>query len=377
MVQEGVAAMSLGYFHSIVCTTDGKILVCGRNEHGHLAIDNNNDQHSWNKQSKITADMMTTHDLNAQYWQSKELEASQEYIQEITNSVDQAHAKSADGARVNPAPLWLGSWKRCAKELQERVETYQSLVATQKELKNQQQAHISSLKSKISELQKQLADVEEQERQTSSDLGHHELQLETMQKLQAKCATVAVPETELLQKLNSLLSQKPLVSLESDELALVWWRMGLDDKQQEELKKLKMDGQMMRWGPCDWKTSGLSSYQAAQCHFVSGMCRATGLFTLGALDDEDCVVCNNNTVRSTINLLKEMHVEIADSVIIEGHWITPLLIYAVPDAEVFEGFTYAQILQIRSQLAQLEESHQKHLNEIAKEIHSAAEDGEA
>merc|ERR1712137_632754 len=112
------------------------------------------------------------HSLNAQYWQCNELEASHEHIHEIAIIVHQA--KNTNEVRLSPAPLWLGSWQRCANELQEQASQYQQQVARHQEQRAKQQAEILRLRTQISELQRLLADVEKEELETSTDLCGHE-----------------------------------------------------------------------------------------------------------------------------------------------------------------------------------------------------------
>merc|ERR1712137_1265675 len=149
---------------------------------------------------------------------------------------------------------------------QEQAKQYRQQVTRNKEQRAKQQAEILRLRTQISEMQRHLADVEKEELETSMDLCGHESRLQSLQQLQAQCATMAVPETHHQQELHSLLSQKPLASLESDELSLVWWRMSMDDKQQAQLSELELNGQTVQaMSEAEWLSIGISSYQAA--HF--------------------------------------------------------------------------------------------------------------
>merc|ERR1712137_1102564 len=125
---------------------------------------------------------------------------------------------------------------------QEQAKQYRQQVTRNKEQRAKQQAEILCLRIQISELQRQLADVEKEELETSMDLCGHESRPQSLQQLQAQCATMAVSETQYQQELHSLLSHKPLASLESDELSLVWWRMSMDGKQQAKLSDLEISG---------------------------------------------------------------------------------------------------------------------------------------
>merc|ERR1712000_73133 len=106
------------------------------------------------------------------------------------------------------------------------------------------------------------------------------------------------------------------------------WRMSLNDYQ-AQLQNIELDGELAGLSAIEWQHFGLSAYDASRCHFIATMCQSiTGLNALNALEHEDCAVCSCSTVNSTIVLLKERDINIAESVIREGHWITPFLVYA-------------------------------------------------
>merc|ERR1712137_800865 len=117
---------------------------------------------------------------------------------------------------------------------------------------------------------------------------------------------------------------------------------------------LKMDGG-------DWGAVDLHGIESCRVQYMAPILALPGgVDILEHPDEEDCPVCMSHTVGSTIHLLAERKIRIPPSVIKEGGWITPYLIYHSLPKDQF-GISKENYHAAVIGMKKLRQAHEAHL----------------
>ena len=199
------------------------------------------------------------------------------------------------------------------------------------------------------------------------DRGYHRTSLNQFDIRVEECQALIQREKSRFSALATLLKDTPLPSLQPDQLSLVWQRMDLSHFAQQAMDD-GIDGQMMMYmDTADWTGMDLHGIESCRVQYMAPILALPGgVDILEHPDEEDCPVCMSHTVGSTIHLLAERKIDIPPSVIKEGGWITPYLIYHSLPKDQF-GLTKENYRAAVIGMKKLRQAHEAHLASMGGE----------
>ena len=299
----------------------------------------------------------------------------EQQLEEMDKIIPKAQSRGQRESQEVPiAPLSLGSWQRCSHFLQSKKQEYLDHMATRPTQHEQHQADIRHTEESIGMLRKQLQEQEskliqlrEEEQIMKVAMAQDEFILKQFDVCSSECEALSQREKSRCLELATLLKDTPLPSLQPDQLSLVWWRMDLSHFAQRAME-CGIDGQMMlAMDSADWAAMDLHGIDSCRVPYMAPILALPGgVDILEHPDEEDCTVCMSHTVGSTINLLSERRIPIPPSVIEEGGWITPYLIYQPLPREQF-GLTKEDYRAAVLGMKKLRQDHEAHLASITSD----------
>jgi len=292
--------------------------------------------------------------------------------QQLTEVDVKSQCARREENNVQVAPLSLGSWHRCSELLESKKQQYVAKIADRRAQHEQQQEDINQTKEAIAHLQQQLhaqetklTDLQEAEKTLSEELAHDDGRIQQIDNLKTECDSLGQVEKQRTEELAALLKEKPLRTLQPDQLALVWWRMDLPQFAQVA-GDAGIDGEMMlEMEGRDWLELGLSGTELCRVQYMVPMLALPdGLSILEHPEDEDCTVCNAHTPGTTVNLLSERKINIPADRIKENGWITPYLIYESISKDKFGLANNEDYRATVLEMKKLRRAHEEHLAQL-------------
>jgi len=371
-------SVAVGHNSSFILTKEDAIYVCGDNSKGQLGLGHNNSPVSPQIHPHLTPDMFLlpssssiTCDWSA-YGNLRDLTLTD--VQQLrcleydirsyltTNPLSLPIAS-------NPSQSW-SYWKDLVATEQKELDSLRA-IRQKEHLERDTKiesttARIQKLETQLQEARSSLSDLQNAKAQQKKKNSLEEHTEQVLKEYMTHCDQRAKQEQELNQQLLTKLKETPLQEWPTQDLDLVLWRMSLMHLQ-SWVESNQVNGSFLLVVlEHQWVDDELSVMDITKLRYHCPMMKSPGYSDFLQNGDDECLVCQHNTIDLTQKLLKEWKVPLDLEQVKHQNWTLPYLIYCSLNKDVLGIQTTPQMIQVATKLQELRKIHEEHLQRMNK-----------